>query len=125
MVARSGTLRAVSFLIDPPWQFLNGVAIARVSSNGKVRRALELGTDALFFSVSIPLYMNAKWTEPIWKPTGAESGRDWMINSQVFTFEHRKVTWRTHVISAAIFATYPLWLRLGLKLGKKRRTFPR
>jgi len=107
--------------VDPPWQVLNGYAIARVSSNGTVERALELATDALFFSVSIPLYMNAEWTEPIWKPTGATSGRDWMINSRVFRFEHRKVTWRTHAAAVAIFATYPLWLRLGLAIGKRRR----
>jgi hypothetical protein len=111
----------VSFLIDPPWQVLNGAAIARVSPNRGVERALELAADALFFSVSIPLYMNAEWTEPIWKPTGAESGRDWMINSRVFRFEHRKVTWRTHAVAAAIFATYPLWLKLGLKLGRHRK----
>jgi hypothetical protein len=110
----------VSFLIDPPWQVLNGYAIAKVSPNERIERALEVATDALFFSVSIPLYMNAKWTERIWKPTGAESGRDWMINSQVFKFRHRKVTWRTHAAAAVVFATYPLWLRLGLRVGRSR-----
>ena len=75
-----------------------------------------------FFAVSVPMYLNAEWTEPIWKPTGAESGRDWMINSRVFRFEHRRPTLRTHAAAAAIFATYPLWLRLGLKLGKRRRS---
>ena len=112
----------MSFLVDPPWLALNGYLIARVSPNEKVERALELATDALFFSVSIPLYLNAAWTEPIWKPTKSVSGRDWMINSRVTRFEHEKPTWRTHALAAAIFATYPLWLRLGLKLGKRRRS---
>ena len=111
----------MSFLIDPPWLALNGYLIARVSPNGTVERALELATDAAFLSVSVPLYLNAKWTESIWRSTGAESGRDWMINSGVTHFESRKPTWRTHAIAAAIFATYPLWLKLGLKLGKRRR----
>jgi hypothetical protein len=111
----------VSFLVDPPWQVLNGYAIAKAAPNSAVERVLELATDALFFSVSIPLYMNAEWTEPIWKPTGAESGRDWMINSRVFRFESKNVGWRTHAAAAAIFATYPFWLKLGLKLGKRRR----
>jgi hypothetical protein len=112
----------MSFLVDAPWQVLNGYAIARVTPNEKVQRVLEVAIDATFFAVSVPMYMNAEWTEPIWKPTGAESGRDWMINSRVFRFEHRKVTWRTHAAAAAIFATYPLWLKLGLRLGKRRRT---
>jgi hypothetical protein len=111
----------MSFLIDPPWQVLNGYTIARISPNPKVVRALELATDAAFFAVSIPLYMNAEWTEPIWKPTGSESGRDWMLNSKVFHFDHKRPTRRTHLAAAAIFATYPLWLRLGLRLGRARR----
>ena len=110
------------FLVDPPWLAANGYLIAKVSPNEKVERALELAVDAAFFAVSIPLYLNAKWTEPVWKPTGSASGRDWMINSRVFRFEHQKPTWRTHLASAAIFATYPLWLKLGLKLGKRGKT---
>ena len=112
----------MSFLVDAPWQVLNGYAIGRVTSNEKVERAFELAIDATFFAVSVPMYVNAEWTEPIWKPTGAESGRDWMINSRVFHFEHKRATWRTHLAAAALFAAYPLWLRLGLKLGKRRRS---
>jgi hypothetical protein len=112
----------MSFLVDPPWLAANGYLIAKVSPNNEtVQRALELAVDATFFAVSIPLYLNAEWTEPVWKPTGAESGRDWMINSRVFRFDHEKPTWRTHAVSAAIFATYPIWLRLGLVLGRRRR----
>ena len=112
----------MSFLVDPPWLAANGYLIAKVAPNDTVERALELAVDATFLAVSVPLYLNAAWTEPIWRPTGARSGRDWMINSRVFRFEHEKPTWRTHIVSAAIFATYPLWLRLGLRVGKGRRT---
>ena len=111
----------MSFLVDAPWQVLNGYAIGKVAPNEKVARALELALDTTFLAVSVPMYLNMEWTESIWKPTGAESGRDWMINSQVFHFEHRKPTWKTHAAAATIFATYPLWLRLGLKRGKRRR----
>ena len=111
----------MSFLVDPPWLALNGYLIAKVAPNETAERALELAVDAAFFAVSVPLYLNAEWTEPIWKPTGARSGRDWMINSRVFRFEHEKPSWRTHALSAAIFATYPMWLRLGLRVGKVRR----
>jgi hypothetical protein len=111
----------MSFLIDPPWLAANGYLIAKVSPNEKVERALELVVDAAFLSVSVPLYLNAKWTEPVWKPTGSESGRDWMINSGVFRFDHDRPTWRTHLVAAAIFATYPLWLRFGMKLGSRNQ----
>jgi hypothetical protein len=50
---------------------------------------------------------------------GAESGRDWMLNSGVFKLDHEKVSPKTHLASAAIFATYPIWLRMGRKLGAK------
>ena len=111
----------MSFLVDAPWQVVNGYAIARVSPNRTVERALEIAIDAAFLAVSVPMYLDAEWTESIWKPTGSESGRDWMINSKVFHFEHKKPTWRTHLAAAAVFATYPLWLRLGLALGRRRR----
>ena len=61
----------MSFLVDPPWLAANGYLIAKVAPNNEtVQRALELAVDATFFAVSIPLYLNADWTEPVWKPTG-------------------------------------------------------
>ena len=112
----------MSFLVDAPWQLANGYALGRVSRNEKVARALEVAIDVTFLAVSVPMYLNMECTEPIWKPTGAESGRDWMINSRVFRFEHRRPSWRTHLLSGAIFATYPLWLHLGLALGRRTAT---
>jgi len=112
----------MSFLVDAPWQVLNGYAVARVVPNANAQRALEVAIDAAFLAVSVPMYLNAAWTEPIWRPTGSQSGRDWMINSRVFRFEHRRPSWRTHLLSGAIFATYPLWLHLGLALGRRTAT---
>ena len=42
-----------------------------------------------------------------------------MLNSGVFALDHRRPSTRTHAISAAIFATYPLWLWLGYRHGKR------
>jgi hypothetical protein len=42
-----------------------------------------------------------------------------MLNSGVFRFEHRSPAARTHAISAAIFATYPLWFWLGYRRGAR------
>jgi hypothetical protein len=38
----------------------------------------------------------------------------------VFRFEHERPSRRVHVVSAAILATYPLWYRLGMRLGGSR-----
>jgi hypothetical protein len=105
----------VSFLIDPPWLHANGRAIARSSRSAP----LAAGTMAVFWGVSIPLYLNARWTCPIWRACRAQSGRDWMLNSGVFTLDHTRPSTRTHAVSAAIFATYPLWLSLGYRRGQR------
>ncbi len=42
-----------------------------------------------------------------------------MINSGVLRVDADKVSPRGHVLSAAIFATYPLWLWLGVRHGRR------
>ena len=105
----------MSFLIDPPWLYANGRAIARSRRSAP----LAAGTMAVFWGVSIPLYLNARWTRPIWRACRAQSGRDWMLNSGVFKLDHTRPSTRTHAVSAAIFATYPLWLWLGYRHGQR------
>jgi hypothetical protein len=105
----------MSFLIDPPWLYANGRAIARTGGSAP----LAAGTMAVFWGVSIPLYLNARWTRPIWRLCGAQSGRDWMLNSGVLALDHEQPSPRTHALSAAIFATYPLWLWLGYRHGRR------
>ena len=104
----------MSFLIDGPWLYANGRAIARTDHPTE----LAAGTMAVFWGVSIPLYLNRRWTRPIWRACRASSGRDWMINSGVLKVDADTVSTRGHAISAAIFATYPLWLWLGLRHGQ-------
>jgi hypothetical protein len=106
----------MSFLIDGPWLYANGRAIARATHDPK---PLAAGTMALFWGVSIPLYLDQRWTRPIWKACRAKSGRDWMVNSGVLRIDTRKLSTRGHAVSAAIFATYPLWLWLGIRHGKR------
>lgn len=105
----------MSFLIDPPWLYANGRAIAAVTDDETTRAALGAATMAVFWGVSIPLYLNRPWTRPIWRACRAASGRDWMLNSGVTRFEHERPPARTHVVAALIFATYPLWLWLGIR----------
>ena len=109
----------MSFLIDGPWLYANGRAIARATDNPA---PLAAGTMAVFWGVSIPLYLNQRWTRPIWRACRATSGRDWMVNSGVLRVNTDTLTTRGHAISAAVFATYPLWLWLGLKQQRRSRS---
>jgi hypothetical protein len=115
-----------SFLLDPPMLFGNGVLIGRLfgdrdGGRRSVVRGLEALTIAVFWGTSISLYLNKEWTRWIWEMCGAESGRDWMLNSGVFSFDHTAATPATHAMSAAIMATYPWWLAAGVRAGARWR----
>jgi hypothetical protein len=114
----------VSFLIDPPWLYTNGQAYARLapgSAQGKTAAGAGLATVGVFWLVSVSLYLNRRWTDPIAKACKAEDGRDWMLNSGVFKLDHRSAGPRTHAAAALIFLTYPLWLWLGYRRGLQGR----
>jgi hypothetical protein len=114
----------VSFLIDPPWLYANGAAYARLapeSAQGDTARALGTGTIALFWLTSVSLYLNRRWADPIAKACGAKDGRDWMLNSGVFHFDHKHAGPRTHAAAVALFLTYPLWLWFGYRSGRRTR----
>jgi membrane-associated phospholipid phosphatase len=114
----------MSFLIDPPWLYANGRAYARLAPErarqGRIAAAAGAATIATFWAVSISLYLNRSWTDPIARACSAETGRDWMLNSGVLKLDHRRAGPLTHAIGAALFATYPLWLWLGWRDGRRR-----
>ncbi len=106
----------MSFLIDPPWLYATGRlygARAPERLQGRTAAALGAATMAGFWGTSVSLYLDKRWTKPIWKACRARSGRDWMLNSGVFRFGYEHPGPATHAISAALFASYPLWLWLG------------
>ena len=114
----------MSFLIDAPWLYTNGQAYARLapeSAQGTAARALGLGTVAVFWVVSVALYLNRPWTEPIAKACRADNGRDWMLNSGLLRIDHRRAGPLTHAVAALLFLTYPLWLWLGWSRGRRAR----
>ena len=121
-----------SFLIDGPWLLSIGWVLAKITrrfspseeKRKKANQGLSLTTLAIFYITSISLYFNLEWTRWIWEMCKAESGRDWMINSGVFHFDHENVTPKGHAIGAAIFATYPLWLKAGFMLEEKSASMP-
>jgi hypothetical protein len=108
----------MSFLIDPALLYGSGRTYAAAAGDDRpaaADAAVAATTMAVFWGVSIGLYLDKPWTRPLWRACRAESGRDWMINSGVTRFDWRRAGPRTHVLSAAIFLTYPLWLWLGMR----------
>ena len=76
---------------------------------------------AAFWAVSISLYLNRRWTQPIWQACRADDGRDWMLNSGVCA-STTAAPGAAHARGrrAALFATYPLWLWLGWQPRRAR-----
>ena len=107
----------MSFLIDPPWLYANGRVIAQAVPEER-QHPLALATIGVFVVTSISLYLDKGWTKPIWRLCRARSGRDWMLNSGVFKIDPERAGTPTHAVSAALFATYPFWLWLGLRHGQ-------
>ena len=113
----------MSFLIDPPLLYSGGRTYARLTRDvaPSARRDAAFGAAymGLFWGVSVALYLDRGWTGPIWRLCGARSGRDWMLNSGVFGFDWRRAGPRTHRLAGAILATYPVWLWLGVRRGRR------
>ena len=114
----------MSFLVDPPLLVASGAIIETVAPDEPTARRLEGAVLATFVVTSVSLYANARWTRWLAKLCRAQSGRDWMLNSGVFHFDHEDAGLPTHVLSAAIFATYPLWIRLGRRVSGWLRGAP-
>jgi len=111
----------MSFLIDPPWLYATGRLYGRLMPGPtRASRAVSAATAGLFLTTSVSLYLEHRWTKPIWRACRAESGRDWMLNSGVFRFDANEARIRTHCVAAAIFASYPLWLGLGIRHARHR-----
>ena len=110
----------MSFLIDPPWLYANGRAYAAAGGpGGAAAKALGAATIATFWGVSVSLYLNRRWTKPVWEACRAEDERDWMLNSGVLRLDHRHAGRATHAVSALLFASYPYWLWKGYKDGRR------
>jgi hypothetical protein len=88
-------------------------------AQGRAAAAAAGATIAVFWGASVSFHLNRRWTKPIWEACRAEDGRDWMLNSGVFRADHRHAGVATHAASAALLASYPLWLWLGWRHGRR------
>ncbi len=67
----------MSFLIDPALLYSSGRTygqLTRSTPHAKRDAAFGAATMALFWGVSIPLYLDQRWTRPIWRACRARSG---------------------------------------------------
>ena len=112
----------MSFLIDPPWLYANGrayAALAPEQAQGRTAAVAGAATMAVFWGVSVSLYLNKPWTRRLWELCRARDGRDWMLNSGVLRIDERAAGPVTHAVSALLFATYPYWLWRGWRDGRR------
>lgn len=107
----------MSFLFDPPMLFASGVLIERRLPADR-RDVAEAATLGVFFGGSFGLYQNVPGLGPLWRPFRARDGRDFMWNSGVFGVQTERLGWPMHAAAGAIFATYPLFLKLGRRAGR-------
>ncbi|MFN8036346.1 MAG: hypothetical protein U0V73_10465 [Acidimicrobiia bacterium] len=116
----------MSFLADPVLLIASGAAIERWAPDEETADAVSCALTGTFFLFSVPVYLQARWTRPIWRTFGARSGRDFMVNSSgLFHFDVDHPTPRMHAAAALIFATYPAWLLLGRRLARSAIKQPR
>jgi hypothetical protein len=108
----------MSFLLDPPLLFVSGVLIERRLPEDR-RDVAEAATLGVFFGGSFGLYHNVPGLGLLWRPFRAQNGRDFMWNSGVFDVKTAEAGWPLHAAAGAIFATYPFYIKLGRKLGRR------
>lgn len=116
----------MSLLLAPPFFFLLGMGIARLSKSRRMwrkhnRYVVDLGGVVLFVSYMVlgSLFVDLDWVQPLvaWLP--AESGTDWMVNSGVFGFPAEWPVAHEGVMFATLlcFALFPLWYAWGAVFG--------
>jgi hypothetical protein len=104
----------MSFLLDPPLLVATGAAIERgLGDRPGLARHAGRAAVGVFVGVSAALYANAPGLEPLWRPWGARSGRDFMLGSGI---AHPRE--RGHAV-LALFALYPAWLALGRRMARR------
>lgn len=108
----------MSFLLDPPMLVVSGMLIQRTVPAER-RELAEAATLGAFFGGSFGLYLEVPGLGVLWRPFRAKGGRDFMWNSGVFKTNADTAGWRMHALAAGIFATYPFFLKLGRRLGRR------
>lgn len=108
----------MSFLFDPPMLVASGVLIETVLPEDQ-RDIAEAATLGIFVGGSFGLYTNVPALDVLWLPFRGRNGRDFMWNSGVFRMNTDDLGWRMHALAAAFFTIYPLFVKLGRRVGRR------
>lgn len=111
----------MSFLYDPPALAATGYVIGRAAPGRRWERLARAATLVTFVGTSVALYRNDPWTKPLVELFGARSGRDWMLNSGITSFDENEADDRTHRLAATLFALYPVFLAWGVRKGRRAK----
>ncbi len=101
----------MSFLIDPALLYTHGRSYGQLTRSAPDRKrdaAFGAATMAVFWGVSVPLYLDQRWTRPIWQACRARSGRDWMLNSGVTRLDWQGAGAATHMVAAGTLRHLPV-----------------
>ena len=115
----------MSFLVDPPWLYANGLAYARLApeeAQGGIARAAGAACLAVFWGAGASLYLNAPYTRPLWPLLPGRDGRDFMVNWPLLRVRTKRRGRRLDAAAAAVFlGVYPLALWMGWDRGRRAR----
>ena len=110
----------MAFLMDAPMLVASGAAISKLIPDEGAARKLEAATAVTFIAGATAFYLNAPGFKQVaQKVFRSEDGREFMVNSMVFNFDHRKLRGSRHLIAVGLLASYPLWLKLGRRIGAR------
>lgn len=117
------------FLIDPFLLILFGFLSYYIGDRYGHRTRFPIAKFLAYFSFAamafagVSLYLNNPVMDWMWRPffPFAESGRDFMINSLIFSFpfDPANTVGLIDALAAVLFALYPLWLYMGIYIQKR------
>lgn len=118
----------MAFWIDPFLMIGFGIIIAWLTKRfapGNPHAVYVLGTLTMIgtYFVAIGLFVNVSLFEPIWEFLLADTGTEFMINGVILPIAESGLVWQElsgtqMFISIFIFCTYPVFLVLGVVLGR-------
>lgn len=109
----------MSFAIDPPLLVASGAAIEKATEDERAKAAAGAATVGVFIGVSLALYANVRALDPLHRPFGSRTGREFMLTSGLARIDEGRMTSRHHALALAQFALYPLWLLLGRRIARR------
>lgn len=118
----------MAFWMDPFLMVIFGIIIAYLAKriapgNPHIVPVLAILTMIGTYIVAIGLFVNASVLAPIWEFLLADSGTEFMINGVILPIAESGLVWQdlsgTQLfLSIFIFTTYPVFLILGIVLGR-------